>query len=107
MSSQERLRAPGSTHLESRGLRGDLTAPCSCPRRGHGEGGAELFSWGPSDGTHANSSKLHQGRFGLDFRKLFFTKRVVRPWNRLPREVVNAPSWSGLKRDLDNALTTL
>ncbi|KAK4828094.1 hypothetical protein QYF61_023154 [Mycteria americana] len=35
-----------------------------------------------------------QGRFGLDTRKHFFTQKVVKPWNRLPRGVVNAPCLS-------------
>jgi len=54
-----------------------------------------------------NGSKLHQGRFRLDFRKRFFTERVVKHWNRLPGEVVDAPSPSVLKRHLDNALNTM
>ncbi|KFW72379.1 hypothetical protein AS28_00767, partial [Pygoscelis adeliae] len=54
-----------------------------------------------------NGSKLHQGRFRLDIRRHFFTERVVKPWNRLPGEVVDAPSLSVFKRHLDNALNNM
>ena len=33
--------------------------------------------------------------------------RVVRPWPRLPREAVAAPSLAGLKARLDGALSNL
>ena len=38
-------------------------------------------------------------------RKRFFTERVVCHWNRLPREVVTAPSLSECKEHLDDALS--
>ena len=47
------------------------------------------------------------GRFSLDIRKKFFTVRVVRHWNRLPREGVDAPSLEVFKARLDRALSNV
>jgi len=40
-------------------------------------------------------------------RKVFFTVRVVRPWHRLPREAVAAPSLAVFRARLDGALSNL
>ncbi|KFP12644.1 hypothetical protein Z169_07588, partial [Egretta garzetta] len=54
-----------------------------------------------------NGFKLKQGRFRLGIRKKFFTVKVVTHWNRLPREVVEAPSLGTFKTRLDGALSNL
>ena len=50
---------------------------------------------------------MKEGRFRLDVRWKFFTRRGVRCWNRLLREVVDAPSLEVFKARLDEALGNL
>ncbi|KFW10125.1 hypothetical protein N326_03705, partial [Eurypyga helias] len=54
-----------------------------------------------------NGYKLKSGRFRLDIRKKFFTERVVKHWNRLPREAEDVPSLEVFKARLNEALSNL
>ena len=40
----------------------------------------------------------------MDIRKKFFTQRVVTHWNRLPKEVMDAPCLEAFEPRLDVAL---
>jgi len=57
--------------------------------------------------TRGNGFKLKKGRFKLAIRQKFFTMRVVRHWNRLLREAVDAPSLEVFKARFDGALSSL
>ncbi|KAK4820923.1 hypothetical protein QYF61_008644 [Mycteria americana] len=80
-SYEERLRELGLFSLEKRRLRGDLMALYNCLKGG-----------------------CREGRFRLDIRKFYFTERVIKHWNRLPREVVESPSLEVFKSRLDEVL---
>lgn len=55
------------------------------------EGHTDLLSLAVRDRTQRIGPKLCQGRFRLDITKRFCTQRVVRQWDRLPRDMVTAP----------------
>ena len=67
----------------------------------------QTFSVGDNDWTRRSGFKLKEGRVILDVRKNFFTQSMVRLWNRLSREVVDAPSLEAFKSRMNEVLGIL
>jgi len=97
----------GLFSLQKRGLQGDLIAAFQYLKGAYKKAREEQFTKAYTDRTRGNSFKLKEGRFRLYRRKKFFTLRVVRPWNRFPREGVDVPCLEVFKARLDGALSNL
>ena len=104
---EDRLRELRLFSPEKRRLRGDLIAAFQYLKRAYRKVGEGLSVRAGSDRMRENAFKLKEGRVRLDIRKKFFSVRVMRHWNWLPSEVVNAPSLEAFKAKLDGALSSL
>ena len=76
--------------LEKRKLQGDLIAAFQYLKGACKQEGRQFFTRLDNGGTRRNAIKLRERRFRFNIKGKFFTKRVVRCWNNLPREVVDA-----------------
>ncbi|KFQ68613.1 hypothetical protein N335_11110, partial [Phaethon lepturus] len=107
LSYEDRLRELGLLSLQKRRLQRDHIAAFKSFKGAYEKDGDRLFSRACCNRTKGNGFKLKEGRFRLDVRKKFFPVRVVKPWHRLPREVVDAPSLATFQVRLDRALSNL
>ena len=98
---EDRLRELDLFSLENRRLQGGLIAAIQYLKGDYKQELNQLFPWRR---TRRNGFKLKEIRFRLEVRRKFFTERMVRCWNRMPREVVDAPSLEMFKNRLVEAL---
>ena len=99
---EERLRVIGLQTLEQRRIRGDMLEVYKILT------GREDVDWRQyfvrsdgESGTRGHSLKLYKPRCRTSLRAGFFSQRIVENWNRLPREVVEAPSMCSFKARYD------
>jgi len=102
------VRGLGFFSLEKRRLQGDTFIASFQYRKGaYKKTEEEFLIRACRDRTRGNGFKLKEGRFRLVIRKKFFTVRVVRHWNSLSSEAVDAPSLEAFKARLDGTLSNL
>jgi len=102
---EDRLRQLGLFSLEKRRLRADLIEAFQY-LKGPTRKLERDFLQGPVR-IEQRIMVLDWKRFRSDLRNEFFTLRALRPWPRLPRGAVAAPSLAGFKARLDGALSSL
>jgi len=107
LSCEVRLRGLGLFSLEKRNMWGEHLEAFQYLKGAYGKEGDNFFSKACCDRTRTNGFKLRHDRFRVDIRKKFFTVRVVKHWNWLPREVLDAPSLETFKVRLYGALNNL
>ena len=93
--------------LEKRRLCGDFVEALQYFKRAYLKDGDNHFSKACCDRTRSNGFKLREGRIRLDIKKKYFTVRVVKHRNGLPREVVDTSSLETFKVRADGALSNL
>ncbi|PKU43720.1 hypothetical protein llap_5966 [Limosa lapponica baueri] len=105
LSYEDRMKELGLLSLEKRRIQGDLIEAFQYLKGVYRKDGEGLFIRECSDRTRGNGFNLKEGQFRSDIWKKFFTVRMVRHWNKFPREVVDAPSLEVFKTRLHGALS--
>ena len=94
--SQEEIKLES---LEERRKRTDLIETYKY-LNGHYKTNADTFFSYTQRPLRGHSQKLYHNRCQKDPRKYFFCNRVVAEWNKLPQEVISAPSVDSFKKKL-------
>jgi len=91
---EERLSDLGLFSLEKRRLRWDIVEVNKYLKGQCKEDGTRLFPVLPRD----SGQKIKDTKFYLNTRKNIFAVKVVRSWDRLPRQIVRSPPLGETKR---------
>ncbi len=100
LSYPDRLKSLDLPTLKFRRLRGDMIEVYKI-LLGVYDNDAALNLPRSVGSTRGHNHKLFHQRTNKDIRKHYFTNRVVKVWNSLPKDVVDAPSVNSFKNRLD------
>ena len=100
---EARLAAAGFNKLS---VRRDFNDLCMVFKFLHSDLLNSVFTVDNSSVTRGHDFKLHKFHSRLEIRRHFFSFRTVNHWNKLPRNIVNAPSLKVFKSTLCNMSTT-
>jgi len=102
---EERLREFELFSFKKRRLQGDIIVAFQYIKGAYKKHREKLSTRYCSYRTTGNGFKLKEGRFRVGIRKTFFMMKVVRDWNRLLRDVVDASSLELLEVRLNRSFT--
>ena len=102
MRYEDRLKSLKLYSLEYRRFRGDMIEVFKMCH-GHYDPitTKTLLTYNNKSNTRTNDFKLLKNRVNSTQFLNFFTNRVINPWNKLPREAVNAGSINAFKKHID------
>ena len=107
MSYADRLKELNLFSLEQRRLRGDLIQTFKILKGIDNVDPGDFFDLKKETRTRGHKWRLDKGAFRTENRRHFFTQRIVRVWNQLPSNVVEADTLGSFKKLLDEILGSI
>ena len=101
LSYSERLKTLGLPTLEYRRERADMIQVYKILHDIDKADREKLFQMAAYTSTRGHPLKLFKKRCRLNLRKNYFSQRVIDQWNRLPTNLVTAPSLNAFKSRLN------
>ena len=99
---EERLKSLNLYSLEYRRFRGDMIEVFKMCHNHYDPITIQTLLTHNNSNTRGNDFKLLKRRVNSTQYLNFFTNRVINPWNKLPRETVNAGSVNSFKHHIDH-----
>ncbi|XP_050725194.1 uncharacterized protein LOC127002931 [Eriocheir sinensis] len=98
---EERLKRLNLFTLEKRRLRGDMIQVFKYLKKFNNVDYSKFFELQTNLRTRNNGLPIQSSRCNTDIGRSFFSNRVIRHWNNLPSEVINANTINSFKYRID------